>query len=84
MDKPTLRVLHGVPTAPVRLDSGLAPDDPGRFASHQAGPPHRLIRPGRAARRLYQAIVSVLETAGTGRPRRPLPPVVAAEDRASM
>lgn len=84
MDKPTLRVLHGVPTTPVRLDSGLAPDDLGRFASHRVEQPRRMVRPGRAVRRLYQAIVSVLETARTGRPRRPLPPVVAAEDRAPM
>lgn len=84
MDKPTLRVLHGVPTTPVRLDGGLTPEDLDWMARRLAAPQRRDGRPSRALRHLYQAIVGALETARTGRPRRPRPPVVAAEDRLPM
>jgi hypothetical protein len=84
MDKPTLRVLHGVPTNPVRLDSRLTPHDLGRFSHHQSEQPRRAIRAGRLVRRLYAAVVTALAVARTGRFQRPVSPVVAVEDRASM
>jgi hypothetical protein len=84
MDKPTLRVLHGVPTTPVRLDRGLTPDDLGRFDYHRAEQPRRVIRSGSAVRHLYQAIVTVLAAVRAGRPRRPVSPVVVAGDRTPL
>lgn len=81
MDKPTLRVLHGVPTSQVRLDGGLTPDDLDWMARRLVAPQRRDGRPSRALRHLYVAIVGVLETVRTGRPRRLPSSVVAAEDR---
>jgi hypothetical protein len=87
MDKPTLRVLHGVFTAPVVLDSDLAHDELRRFPQHHVQhpvePPRRNRRPARAVMAFYEAIVAALTTVRVGRPRHPLRSVVAAEDRAS-
>lgn len=88
MDKPTLRTLHGVYTAPVRLDRGLVPEEGGRFDQRPDAPARRGRGPVRAAGRalmgLFLALAAAFSPVRFWRARRSEPPVARARDRAPI